>query len=79
MQIIEILGTGCSTCLKMEQLAEKAALELGIDYEIKKVTDVDEILSHGVMYTPALVVNGAVKIAGKVPSIDIVKNMISDS
>ena len=68
MKKIQILGTGCPKCKKLAEQAEAAAKELGIDYEIEKVLDINRIMSFGVMMTPALVVDGAVKIAGKVPS-----------
>ena len=73
---IEILGTGCVKCIKLEELARKAVSELGIDAEIKKVKDIKDIMNYGVMVTPALVVNGDVKVAGKLPSIDEIKKMI---
>ena len=65
---IQVLGTGCPKCRKMAEVAERAALEMGIEYQLEKVTDLDEIMSFGVMMTPALVVNGKVKIAGRIPS-----------
>ena len=65
---IQVLGTGCPKCRKMAEVAEDAALDLGIEYELEKVTDLNEIMSFGVMMTPALAVNGTVKVAGKVPS-----------
>jgi len=64
---IEVLGTGCPKCTKLAENAEAAARQLGIEYEIKKVTNINDILKHGVMVTPALVVDGQVKLAGKVP------------
>ena len=67
---IKILGTGCPKCIKLAELAEQVAIQLGIDYELEKITDISDIISYGVMLTPALVVNGEVKIAGSVPSID---------
>lgn len=67
---IKILGTGCPKCIKLAELAKQAAMELGIDYELEKVTDINDIISYGVMLTPALVVDGIVKVAGSVPSID---------
>ena len=67
---IKILGTGCPKCLKLAELAEQVAIQLGIEYELEKVTDINDIISYGVMLTPALVVDGTVKIAGSVPSID---------
>jgi small redox-active disulfide protein 2 len=74
--LIQILGTGCSKCKKLAEVAEKAALELGLEYEIEKVTELNRIMSFGVMMTPALVINGIVKMAGKVPSVDEVKKML---
>ena len=76
MHKIEILGMGCAKCNKLEELAKKASDELGIEYELKKVKDMDTILEYGVMITPALVVDGEVKVAGKVPSLEDVKKMI---
>ncbi len=76
MKKIQILGTGCPKCKKMADQAEQAARELGIDYEIEKVTDITAIMSFGVMLTPALVVDGIVKVSGKLPRIDELKKMI---
>ncbi len=64
---IEILGTGCAKCNALEQAARAAAEKLGIDCEIEHVTDLSRITGYGVMMTPALVVNGQVKVAGKIP------------
>lgn len=65
---IEILGTGCPKCKKLTELAEEAVKELGITAEIIKVTDINKIISYGVMVTPALVIDGEVKVAGKIPN-----------
>ncbi len=73
---LEILGTGCPKCIKLEEITRKAAEELGIEAEITKVKDVKDIMNYGVMITPALVVDGVVKVAGKVPSIEDVKKLI---
>jgi len=75
--LIQILGTGCPKCKKLAEVAEKAALELGIEFQVEKVTDLNRIISFGVMMTPALAVDGAVKVVGKVPSVDEVKKMLS--
>lgn len=75
---IEVLGPGCARCSKLEESARKASDELGIEYEIVKVKDIEKIMNYGVMITPALVVNGVVKVAGKVPGIDEIKKMIKD-
>ncbi len=63
---IQILGTGCPKCATLTQNAESAVKELGIDCEVEKVTDMDQILSFGVMMTPALAIDGEVKSSGKV-------------
>lgn len=73
MKKIQILGTGCPKCKKLAENAEAAAKELGIEYEIGKVAEISEIMKFGVMMTPALVVDGQVKIAGKVPSVEQLK------
>ncbi len=74
---IEILGTGCPKCNKLEEIAKQAASELGIDYELTKVKDINDIMNYGVMITPAIVVNGVVKSAGKLPSMDELKKMLT--
>jgi small redox-active disulfide protein 2 len=65
---IEILGIGCPKCKKLNQLTEEVINELGVSAEITKVTDLNKIIDYGVMLTPALVINGEVKVAGRVPS-----------
>ena len=73
---IQILGTGCAKCNALTMATEKAAQALGRPYELEKVTDLKRIMSFGVMTTPALVVDGQVKISGKVPSVDEIKTML---
>jgi len=65
---IEVLGTGCPKCQALAANAEAAARKLGLDYELVKITDLDEITRRGVMITPALAIDGQVRIAGKVPT-----------
>lgn len=65
---IKILGPGCANCHRLGDLAREAVQELGIDAEVEQVTDIKAILGYGVMGTPAMVVDGKVKISGKVPS-----------
>ena len=77
MYRIEILGTGCPKCNKLEELSKQAADEMGITYEISKVKEMNKIMEYGVMMTPALVVNGVVKSSGKLPSIDDIKKLIT--
>jgi small redox-active disulfide protein 2 len=74
---IQILGTGCPKCKKLAENAEAAAKALGIEYAVEKVTDINEILKHGVMMTPALVVNGVVKVVGKVPEPEAIKALLA--
>lgn len=74
---LKILGTGCSKCKKLEESTKAAADELGIKYTIEKVTDLEKIMSFSVMSTPALVVNGQVKVAGRVPSVEDIKKLLS--
>ncbi len=76
MKKIQILGTGCPKCKKLAENAEAVAKELGIEFEIEKVTDINEILKFGVMMTPALAVDGEVKVVGKVVSPDEIKGML---
>lgn len=74
---IAVLGTGCPKCTKLAEAARSAVDELGLDCEIVKVTAVAEILNYGVMITPALVVDGEVKVIGKVPSVEEIKSLLS--
>jgi len=74
---LEILGTGCAKCVKLEELTKKAVQELGVDAEVTKVKDIKDIMNYGVMITPALVVDGVVKVAGKVPSVEDIKKLIT--
>ncbi|MCP4137595.1 MAG: thioredoxin family protein [bacterium] len=76
MKKIEILGTGCAKCGKLEELSKKAADELELDYDLNKVQDIMKITGYGVMMTPALVVDGEVKVSGKIPSIEEIKKML---
>ena len=77
MKTLQILGTGCPKCAKLAESVETAAKELGLDYEVEKVKDLSKIMAFGVMTTPALAVDGDVKVAGKVPSVDELKKMLA--
>jgi small redox-active disulfide protein 2 len=70
---LQILGTGCPKCAKLAENAKAAAEALGIEYEIVKVTDIEEIMRFGVMMTPALAVDGEVKLSGKAPGVEELK------
>jgi len=73
---IQILGTGCSKCEKMAEAVTTAAKELQLDYELEKVTDINQIMAFGVMLTPALAVDGDVKVVGKIPSLEAIKEIL---
>ena len=77
MSRIQILGPGCQKCNALYERTRQAASEMGIDCEIEKVTDIDQMLSFGIMSTPALVVDGTVKVYGHVPSVARIKEMLS--
>lgn len=76
MKKLQILGTGCPKCNKLAELTERAAQELGLAYELVKITRINDITAFGVMITPALAVDGAVKVSGKVPSVEEIKRLI---
>ena len=76
MKKIQILGTGCPKCKKLAENAEAAAKELELEIDVEKVTDINEMMKFGVMMTPALVVDGEVKVVGKVPSPAEIKQML---
>jgi small redox-active disulfide protein 2 len=73
---IQILGTGCPKCKKLAENAEAAAKELGLSFELEKITDINQIMKFGVMMTPALAVDGTVKVVGKLSSVDEIKTML---
>ncbi|HPG81638.1 MAG TPA: thioredoxin family protein [bacterium] len=76
MKKLQILGMGCAKCNKLMEMTELAAKELGIEYEIVKVNTLDEIKKFRIMMTPALAVDGVVKVYGRVPGLDELKQMI---
>ena len=77
MMKLQILGSGCAKCKTLGQHAEAAAQGLGLEYELEKVTDLNAIIDAGVMSTPALAVNGEIKSAGKVLSVEEIKTLLS--
>lgn len=77
MKKLQILGTGCAKCTKLAETTEQAAKSLGVEYQLEKVTDINAIMGFGVMMTPALVVDGVVKVVGKVPSVEEIKKLLS--
>jgi small redox-active disulfide protein 2 len=74
---IEIFGTGCPKCKRLFQNAEEAAKDLNLEAEIAKVEDIQKIMNAGIMMTPAFAVDGEVKSAGKVLSVDEIKRFLN--
>ena len=77
MKLIQILGTGCAKCEKLKHNAEEAVTQSGVEATVEKITDINEITSFGVMMTPALAVDGEVKLVGKVPSPDEIAKLLT--
>lgn len=73
---IKILGSGCSRCIQLYDAVKKAADELGLDYTIEKVMDMNKIMEYGVVMTPALVVDEKVLLTGKVASVSVLKRYL---
>ena len=78
MQLL-VIGPGCTKCKTLAQFTEQAVRELGVPAEINKVTDLKQIMALGVMMTPALAVNGTVKVVGKVPSVAEIKTILQQA
>ena len=76
MRTIQVLGAGCVKCQRLAENAEAAAQALGIEYRLVKVTDIAEIMKFGVMLTPALAVDGEVKVVGRVPTPEEIGRML---
>ncbi|MFH2001813.1 MAG: thioredoxin family protein [Planctomycetota bacterium] len=77
MKKLQILGPGCPKCRQMAANTEAAVKELDLDCDIEKVTAINEISKFGIMVTPALVIDGQVKVVGKVPTVEEIKKMLS--
>lgn len=78
MKQIKVLGSGCAKCIKTAELINKLALELGVDVEVIKETNPQEIMASGVMRTPAVVIDGQVVHSGSIPHTEDVKNWLSE-
>ncbi len=74
--IIQVLGTGCNKCKTLYELANKAVQETGVDALVEKVEDMQKILTYKIIMTPGLVIDGYVKVAGRLPSLDEIKRLI---
>ena len=77
MTKIQVLGPGCQKCQVLYQHVEQAVKELGLECELEKVADISAIVAYGILSTPALVVNGEVKVVGRVPSVQQLKEVLS--
>ncbi|MHC4403088.1 MAG: thioredoxin family protein [Planctomycetota bacterium] len=77
MKRVQVLGPGCPNCEKLRAHTEAAVKQLGVDATVEKITDITQITSFGVMMTPALAVDGEVKVMGKVPSTEEIKQLLS--
>ena len=74
---IEVLGTGCAKCKRLEENVRKAVQETGVKAEVLKVQEMDQIISKGVMMTPALLIDGEEMAIGRVPGVEEIKRMIT--
>jgi small redox-active disulfide protein 2 len=77
MTKIEVLGPGCQKCQLLYEHAKAAVELLGLDCTVEKVTDIRAIMSYGILSTPALVVDGQVKVSGRVPTAAQIQEMLS--
>jgi small redox-active disulfide protein 2 len=77
--LIQVLGTGCAKCKTLHEIVKKAIQETGVEAEVEKVEDIQKILSFEILMTPGLVIDGEVKTAGRVPSIEEVKRLIEEA
>jgi small redox-active disulfide protein 2 len=76
---IKVLGMGCARCHDLEKRVHKALAEAGIAAEVEKVEDIQKIMTYKVMSTPSLVIDGIVKSAGRLPSVEEIKNWIKET
>lgn len=77
MKKLQILGTGCATCEKLAKMTETAATELDLAFALEKVSKIEDIMKFDIVATPALVVDGEVKVSGRLPSEDELKAMLA--
>ena len=77
MKLIQVLGPGCPKCAKLKENVEAAVKQSGIEATVEKVTDINQMMSFGVMLTPALVIDGEVKLVGKVASPEEIKKLLT--
>ena len=79
MKLIQVLGTGCLKCEKLTKNVETAVAELGVEARVERVTDISTIISFDVLMTPALAIDGEVKVVGEVPTPEDIKNLLAQS
>ncbi|MDQ2087797.1 thioredoxin family protein [Herbivorax sp. ANBcel31] len=75
---IKVLGTGCAKCKNLEKIVREVVSDMGISANVEKVTEINKIMEYDILMTPGLVINGAVKVAGKVPGKDELKKIIEN-
>lgn len=74
---IKVLGTGCARCKQLEKTVRQAVDELGVDASVEKVTELPDIMAYGIMSTPGLVIDGEVRLTGRVPKLEEMKSLLS--
>jgi small redox-active disulfide protein 2 len=74
--LIQVLGTGCKKCKTLYEAAKQAVQETGIDAEVEKIEDIQQIMAFDLIMTPGLVINGEVKVAGRLPTVEEIKKLI---
>lgn len=77
MKRLQVFGPGCAKCKKLAEVTEGVAKAMGIEYSLEKVSDLVQMMNHGIMSTPALAVDGEVKVVGRVPAVDEIKKMLA--
>jgi small redox-active disulfide protein 2 len=76
---IQVLGTGCGKCKALHEVVKKAVQDTGVDAHVEKIEDIQKIMAFEVLMTPGLVINGEVKAAGRIPSVEEIKKLIAES
>lgn len=75
--LIQVLGTGCKRCKALHEIVTKAVAETRVDAQVEKVEDIQKIMAFEILMTPALAINGEVKAAGRLPTVEEIKRMLS--
>jgi len=78
MKLLQVLGPGCARCAKLKEHVERAVKESGVEATVEKIEDINVITGFGVLMTPALAIDGEVKVVGKVPSVDEIKRLLEE-